>query len=196
MNSGFTTDKATQSAYRLLALRPLSEKELRTKLTQKGFSRSVVESVAARFKELGYVNDESFARQWARMLAVNRLWGNRRIEMGLREKGISRELIADAIALAREEITEKAAIIQLLGKKGKGQRIIPEDNRPEDNRKKRRLMQSLMGKGFPSGLIFEILSIRGEEELHDGEGNTGKFLKILRRKGSYHGRKFIPDSEG
>jgi len=169
MNSGFTTDKATQSAYRLLALRPLSEKELRTKLTQKGFSRSVVESVAARFKELGYVNDESFARQWARMLAVNRLWGNRRIEMGLREKGISRELIADAIALAREEITEKAAIIQLLGKKGKGQRIIPEDNRPEDNRKKRRLMQSLMGKGFPSGLIFEILSIRGEEEVHDGE---------------------------
>jgi len=169
MNSGFTTDKATQSAYRLLALRPLSEKELRTKLTQKGFSRSVVESVAARFKELGYVNDESFARQWARMLAVNRLWGNRRIEMGLREKGISRELIADAIALAREEITEKAAIIQLLGKKGKGQRITPEDNRPEDNRGKRRLMQSLMGKGFPSGLIFEILSIRGEEEVHDGE---------------------------
>ena len=169
MNSGFTTDKATQSAYRLLALRPLSEKELRTKLTQKGFSRSVVDSVAARFKELGYVNDASFARQWARMLAVNRLWGNRRIEMGLREKGISRELIADAIALAREEITEKAAIIQLLGKKGKGQRITPEDNRPEDNRGKRRLMQSLMGKGFPSGLIFEILSIRGEEEVHDGE---------------------------
>ena len=169
MNSEFLTDKAAQSAYRLLALRPLSEKELRTKLTQKGFSRSVVDSVAARFKELGYVNDASFARQWARMLAVNRLWGNRRIEMGLREKGISRELIADAIALAREEITEKAAIIQLLGKKGKGQRITPEDNRPEDNRGKRRLMQSLMGKGFPSGLIFEILSIRGEEELHDGE---------------------------
>lgn len=164
MNSGFLTDKAAQLAYRLLALRPLSEKELRTKLTQKGFSRSVVESVAARFKELGYVNDESFARQWARMLAVNRLWGNRRIEMGLREKGISRELIADAIALAREEITEKTAVIQLLGKKGKGQRIIP-----EDNREKRRLMQSLMGKGFPSGLIFEILSIRGEEEVHDGE---------------------------
>ncbi len=164
MNSGFTTDKATRYAYRLLAVRPFSEKEFRTKLKGKGFDSDLVEEVTERFRELGYVNDESFARQWARALAVNRLWGNRRIEISLREKGISRELIPDAIALAREEITERTASLRLLEKKGKGQRISP-----KDKKEKHRLMQNLMGKGFPPGLIFEILSISGEEEVHDGE---------------------------
>jgi regulatory protein len=164
MGAELNTDKATPYAYRLLAVRPLSEKEFRTKLKDKGFSSAIVEAAAARFRELGYLNDESVARQWARSLAVNRLWGNRRIEMSLREKGIARELIADAISLAREEITEREAAVQLLVKKGKGEKV-----HPEDSREKRRLMQSLMGKGFPPGLIFEILSLSGEEEVHDGE---------------------------
>jgi regulatory protein len=164
MGAEAQTDKAVQYAYRLLAVRPLSEKEFRTKLKGKGYCRDVVEAAAARFRELGYLNDEAVARQWARSLAVNRLWGNRRIELNLREKGVARELIAEAISLAREEISERAAIVQLLGKKGKGVKILT-----EDRREKRRLMQSLMGKGFPPGLIFEILSISGEEEVDDGE---------------------------
>jgi len=52
--------------------------------------------------------------------------------------------------------------MQLLAKKGKG-RITA----PEDNKEKRRLLQSLMGKGFPPGLIFEVLAISGEEETGD-----------------------------
>jgi len=163
-DSDLAPDRAAQYAYRLLAARQLSEKEFLTRLRGKGFGGSVVETVAARFKELGYLNDASYARQWARTLAVNRLWGNRRIEMNLKKKGLSRELTQEAIALAREEITEREAVVKLLGHKGKGQRIAL-----KDNKEKRRLVQSLMGKGFPPGLIFEILSISGEEEVHDGE---------------------------
>lgn len=160
----FTSEKAIRYAYRLLAARSLSEKEFRTKLRGKGFGNPIVEAVAARFKELGYLNDASYALQWARTLAVNKLWGNRRIETSLKGKGLSRELTQEAITLAREEITEREAVIKLLGHKGKRQSIAP-----KDNKEKRRLMQSLMGKGFPPGLIFEILSISGEEEVHDGE---------------------------
>ncbi len=158
------TGKAAQYAYRLLAARPLSEKEFRSRLAGKGFGSAAVTAVTTRFKELGYVNDELFARQLARGLAVNRLWGNYRIVRTLREKGISGDLLDDAVALAREEITERTAVAALIGKKGKGRTILP-----DNTKEKRRLMQSLMGKGFPSGLIFEMLSIGGEEEVHDGE---------------------------
>lgn len=164
MPSAPTEDKARQYAYRILAARPLSEKEFHAKLRGKGYGSEVVAAVAARFKELGYLNDENTARQLARTCAVNKLWGNRRIELSLKEKGLARELIEQAVTLAREEITERAAVQQLLGRKGKGQK-----NALEDRLEKRRLLQSLMGKGFPPGLIFEVLAINEEEELHDGE---------------------------
>ncbi len=164
MTSEPATEKATQYAYRILAARPLSEKEFRAKLKGRGYNDDVVAAVAARFKELGYLNDENIARQLARTYAINRLWGNRRIAISLKNKGLARELIADALARAREEITERAAILQLLGKKGKGQKALF-----KNDREKHRFLQSLMGKGFPPGLIFELLSIDGEEEVHDGE---------------------------
>ncbi len=162
--SGRDADQAARYAARLLTARPLSEKEFRTRLAGKGFGPPVVEAVAARFKELGYLNDASTARQWARSLAVNRLWGNYRIERTLKEKGLPGEIIDEALALARQELTERAAVLELLRKKQRDRKP-----GPEDFREKRRLMQSLMGKGFPPGLIFEILSINAEEQGYDGE---------------------------
>jgi regulatory protein len=164
MAGGLTVEQATRYAYRILAARPLSEKEFRLKLKKKGYAGEVVESVTARFQELGYVNDHVIAGQLARMMTLSRLWGDRRIAISLKAKGLDRELIEAAIALARQELTERAAVIQLLGKKGKGRIFVP-----EDNREKRKLIQSLMGKGFPPGLIFEVLAIRGEETVDDGE---------------------------
>ena len=123
-------EKAKQRAFRLLAMRARSEKELRAKLKEKGFDESTVEEVAARLRELNYLDDESFARQWARNLAVNKLFGNRRIEASLEEKGISRPLIREVLTEAREE---------------------------------------LMGKGFPPGLIFEMLNRSKEGLLDEGE---------------------------
>ena len=162
MIDGLNTEKATQYAYRILAARPLSEKEFRLKLKRKGYTGSVVEAVTGRFQELGYLNDATIAGQLARTYAVSKLWGDRRIAISLKAKGLDRELIEAAIAIARQELTERAAVMQLLGKKGKG-RITA----PEDNKEKRRLLQSLMGKGFPPGLIFEVLAISGEEETGD-----------------------------
>jgi regulatory protein len=159
-----TTEKATRYAYRILAARPLSEKEFRLKLRRKGYDGSVVEAVTHRFQELGYLNDAVIAGQLARSLAVSRLWGDRRITISLKTKGISRELIKSALALAREELTERAAVMQLLGKKGKGRTYVP-----GNNLEKKRLLQSLMGKGFPPGLIFEVLAISGEGTVDDGE---------------------------
>lgn len=151
-----TFEKAKQKAFRLLSVRGRSIKELRIKLKEKGFEEPVVEEVIARLIELKYLDDESFARQWARNLAVNRLYGNRKIEMSLAEKGIDRTVIQQSITQVREEISEKQAINRLIEKKVKGKKII-ELNEKE----KRRLAQNLMGRGFPAGLIFEALGKSG-----------------------------------
>lgn len=156
-------EKAKQRAFRLLAMCARSEKELREKLKEKGFEEPVVEEVAARLRELNYLDDESFARQWARNLAVNRLFGNRRIAASLMEKGITQTLIRQVLSEVREELSEEEAIIHLIRKKV--------DNRTGkmDYREKRRLAQSLMGKGFPLGLVFDILNRSKEGLLDEGE---------------------------
>lgn len=147
-----TLEKAKQKAFRLLSVRGRSTEELRSKLRGKGFEEPVVEKVIARLLELKYLDDESFARQCASNLAVNRLYGNRKIEVNLLEKGINRELIEQSIGQVREEISEKEAINKLIEKKVKDKKIIE-----LDEKEKRRLAQNLMGRGFPAGLIFEVL---------------------------------------
>jgi regulatory protein len=145
-------EKAKQRAFRLLAIRARSEKELRTKLKEKGYDESVVGDVTARLRELRYLDDESFAKSWARNLAVNRLWGNIRIEASLRDKGIPRELIERVIREVREELSEQKALRALIKKKAKSLTM------KMDDRNKRRLARSLMGKGFPLDLIFDVLN--------------------------------------
>jgi regulatory protein len=145
-------EKAKQRAFRLLAIRARSERELRTKLKEKGYDESVVGDVTARLRELRYLDDESFAKSWARNLAVNRLWGNIRIEASLRDKGIPRELIELVIREVREELSEQKALRAILKKKEKSLTM------KMDGRNKRRLARSLMGKGFPLDLIFDVLN--------------------------------------
>ncbi len=157
--------KAEERAYRLLARRAHSEKELRAKLRGGGFSEPVVEAVIEKCRELGYLNDGNYARQRARDLAVNRLAGNRRIAFDLRERGISEELCREAIAEARSEISEGEAVDRLLGKYPPEEAISG-----MDAREKARWVRRLMGKGFSTSLIYRKIKGMEEEGFHDDDG--------------------------
>jgi regulatory protein len=157
--------RALQKAYRLLALRGHSEAELRDKLRKGGFAEAVIAPVLSRCRELGYLDDGKFARQRARELAVNRLLGDRRIAADLRGKGIPEELCREAIAAAREEITAEEALGRLLGRRAKGAA-----DGPPDERDRGRMLRSLMGKGFPPGLIAKALKINEEDGFHGDDG--------------------------
>ena len=157
MNDEPLRKKAEAKAYRLLALRAHSEKELREKLRGGGFAEAVLDAVIEKCRELGYLNDGNFARQRARELAVNRLAGDRRIAFDLRERGIAEELSRQAIAEVREELSEEEAVDRILGKYAKESAIAG-----MDRREKTKWMRRLMGKGFPTGLIYrKIKGSRG-----------------------------------
>jgi len=156
---------AKQKAYRLLSLRSHSEKELEKKLREKGFPAVVIKETLEILHDLKYLNDASFAGQLARNLAVNKLWGNRKIIASLLEKGIAAQLIDDAIAAARLEISEEEAITVLVKKK-----TAKKKSAAFDVKEKHKIFQSLMGRGFPPGLILNKLGKAAEEEFNGENG--------------------------
>jgi regulatory protein len=156
---------ALQKAYRLLSLRPHSEKELEKKLREKGFPAVVVKETLEKLHDLKYLNDASFAKSLARNLAVNKLWGNRKIIASLQEKGVATLLIADAIAAARLEISEKDAIAVLVKKKAAKKKPVA-----FDIKEKHKIFQYLAGRGFPPGLILNKLGKEAEEEFNGENG--------------------------
>jgi regulatory protein len=49
---------------KLFNLRPRSEEELRKRLTERGWSRDVIDAVIGDFSKKGLVNDAKFSRLW------------------------------------------------------------------------------------------------------------------------------------
>jgi regulatory protein len=156
---------ARQKAYRLLSLRPHSEEELAKKLRDKGFPEAVIKEALEKLCDLKYLDDSSFAVQWARNQAINKLWGNRKIVTGLRDKGVQARLIDDAVAAVRQELSEEEAVAVLIRKKTAGKKTAV-----LDIKEKQKIFQSLMRRGFPPGLILNKLGKTGEEEFNGEDG--------------------------
>ncbi len=144
--------RARDRALRLLTMRGRSRAELRKKLAERDFAKSIVDRVLENLGELGYLDDEAFALNRARHLAVNRLYGDRKIEEQLREKGISREAAREAIREVREEFPEIEGISQSATKKLQGRSI---DGL--DKKERLALARTLQGKGYHLGLILDYL---------------------------------------
>ncbi len=157
-------EKARQMAFRLLSLRGRSTKEIRSKLREQKFEEPVINRVINRLLKDRYLDDAAFARDWARSLAENRLYGNRRIEMSLIEKGIAGGLIKETIAGVRKERPEREALEAVIRKKLKDRKL-----GDLDRRERQRLARSLMGRGFPAGLVFEMFRITEEGSFDERE---------------------------
>jgi regulatory protein len=156
--------RARERALRLLALRARSRAELQKKLAEREFTKSAIDRVLENLGELGYLDDEAFAVNRARHLAVNRLYGDRKIEEQLREKGIDREAAKAAIREVREEFPELEGIARSASKKLQGRGI-------DGLNKKERLAlaRTLQGKGYHLGLILDYLGKYEEGIVHDIE---------------------------
>jgi regulatory protein len=102
---------AMSRAFNFLGYRARSENEVRDRLRRYGYGEGAVEEVVGRLKELGYLNDEEFARYVAREKA--RRYGPRRISAELRKSGVDAELtreVVDEEFSGRSEIEEARSI--------------------------------------------------------------------------------------
>ena len=88
--------RAYNYAVSLLSRRDHSERELMTKLSQKGYADGAEEAVS-KLRDGGYVSDERFARLYVRELQTLKKYGKKRIEQELYRKGVDREIIREVL---------------------------------------------------------------------------------------------------
>ena len=96
-----------EAAAAFLAVRPRSVAEVLRRLRHLGYAHDLVDGVVARLVELGYLDDEAFARAWveSRDRAHPRGVGALRRELSL--KGVDRAVIA-AVLEERDHAAEEA----------------------------------------------------------------------------------------
>lgn len=101
--------QAISRAMRILAARAQSEWELAGKLARAGFDPAAVEGALSRLRELGYVDDASFARQWVEERCRLRPAGRRLLSAELSRKGVSAGHIEMALGPYGHEAELRAA---------------------------------------------------------------------------------------
>jgi regulatory protein len=152
-------NKARGYALKLLSYRGRSEQELRERLKKKGFSEIEAIATVRDLKQSGLVDDAHLAEtlKWeaftAKLLSTE---GAKRYVLG---RGIPRDIAETSFACDEERDKENAR--RLIEKK---LRIVK--NYPFATAR-RRMYNLLARKGYPSGLIVELLK---EKKLYKEDG--------------------------
>ena len=130
-----------------LAFRARSAHELRERLARAGYAGQTVSEVLDRLGELGYLDDEEFARHAARDKARKR-YGPRRIYGELRQAGVDEEVAQEVVEeefAGRSELEEARAAVRR--RYNTGERSVAQA---------RRVHGFLMRRGYSAGVSAEI----------------------------------------
>jgi regulatory protein len=144
-------------ALNILAFRARSSSELARSLVRKGEERPHVEWAIARLTEQGLLDDEAFARSFARSKVVHGKQSRRRVQQDLARRGVSRTVSNDAIdtvfedeAIDQRSIVEEAARKKLRSLAGLDPAV-----------QRRRLYGFLARRGYELDDIREVLATLG-----------------------------------
>ena len=144
-------------ALRYLGYRSRSEAEVRRYLSRRGCAHDAADLVIEKLRSLRYVNDETFAHDWALGRAQARGYGPRRIEQELRSKGIGQPLIRDALRETFDEVDETEHAKALLARHFKGRDLT-------EPKTLRRAAAFLHRRGYGSKVIFDLLRYSMEDD--------------------------------
>jgi regulatory protein len=140
-------------AVKSLGRRMRSESELRrlmhAKVEREETGAAKINSVIARLKEYGYLDDTAFAENYTQLRQQNEKFGARRVTQELNRKGIAKQTITDTIESKYAEVSEESLAREHLERK----RI----RKPENEKETARVMRRLITAGFSPGVIYKIL---------------------------------------
>jgi len=138
-------------ALKFLSYRDRSLQEIALYLDKKGFSKNCAQQTVDELKELGYLNDERFARTWGHSRIESKNIGKFRLHRELRNKGIATETIDRVLESLYAERSEYQVAAECAEKKFATLKGVGEE------KKKRRLIQFLQRRGFSSDVIFKLV---------------------------------------
>jgi regulatory protein len=148
--SGGSGEEAFKRALNFLGYRARSEAEVRTKLTQSGFSSKIVQPTLEKLRSLKLLDDEAFARSFAQTRIEDRGYGPLRLERELRLKGIAKTLVGRILdeSFARHGGRERARA--LVERRFRGKDLT-------DAKTLRRAISFLQRRGYRDAVIAEIV---------------------------------------
>jgi len=159
-----TFEKAKDSAYRLISLRPRSIAEIQQSLNRKGYDAEVISQVIAALSELELLDDKAFAKFWVEQRDTFKPRSHMALRQELQQKGISRNLIDEVLAVSDETNAAKMAA----EKKTRQLSHLSEADF------KKKLGQFLQRRGFNYDVAKEIVAEmwRQSAEVHLAENET------------------------
>ena len=142
--------KTFERAVKLLAAKPRSVAELRERLLRgKNTNEEIVETVIARLREYGYLNDERFAFGYASYKVKQKPVGRRRLERDLKFKKVESSVANEALEMVFAETPEEQLIDQAIAKR------LRIRGKPKNRPEAKSLFDHLLRQGFEFELVSE-----------------------------------------
>ena len=142
--------KTFERAVKLLAAKPRSIAELRERLLRgKNTNVEVVETVIARLREYGYLNDERFAFSYASYKVKQKPLGRRRLQRDLTLKKVENKVAEEVLNLVFTETPEEQLIDQAIAKR------LRLRGKPKTRLEAKSLFDHLLRQGFQFDLVSE-----------------------------------------
>lgn len=158
-----------------------SVKELRISLLKKEYPVESVESAIHKLLSQGYLDDRSFAKAYINTQMITTSKGPKKIEKELLEKGVSRDIIVDELAIFTkdEQIIkiEKIANRLVRSNRSRGGIVL-----------RKKIIQDLHNMGYSGSIVEDILSSIDFGDTKDiAKNETEKLYQRLSRK--YSGKE-------
>jgi regulatory protein len=140
-------------AIKALARHMRTEVELRRLMRMRvepdDHGNAIIDATITRLKENGYLDDAAYAEIYARLRQQNEKLGQRRVSQNLAQKGVSRQIVTDAVEARYADTDEENLARQHLERK----RI----RKPANEKETARVMRRLVAAGFSTSVIYKVL---------------------------------------
>jgi len=140
--------KVREKALRYLSFRNRSVKELKTFLQGKGYNPDAISRTLTRLEEVGLLDDRAFAKAWVEGRAKFKGMGERLLEQELRQKGVKKEIIREAVEGLGDEGERALSLARVRVERLKGL---------DRETAKRRLAGFLQRRGFSSDVVYDVV---------------------------------------
>lgn len=146
--------RARKRAMNLLERADRTEQELLERLEKDGYPACCIADAVAYVRRFGYLNDDRYMEVFIRSKASRK--SRREIEYLLVQKGFSRDVVSKKLDSMMSEVSDRGAIETLMRKKNF-------DPNCADRKKKDKMIQYLMRKGFGYRDICHVIQISNDD---------------------------------
>ncbi|WP_349304853.1 RecX family transcriptional regulator [Paenibacillus sp. Marseille-Q4541] len=156
--------RAYVQGLRFLERKARTRLEMAKKLKEKEFTIPIIEEVLTRLEKERFIDDSLYAKEWTRQRISNHRKGKLWVGQELRQKGIAKEDINEALgAVSQEEEWESALVI---GRKKWNQ------VKGDTSEKKRKTYPYLMRRGYSGEVTRKVMAelvLESSEEEQESE---------------------------